>query len=113
MLYPPHTELFNTKQIFTGKANILWPGLTAPILRGKELVEQQQLPEDPDREKKLIQLRDQMGTFKHAKLSPIERGWTGSKMPGRSIGPPDPVGEGIIQMLWCPWKMSIKFHHFR
>ncbi|KRT83409.1 ribosomal protein, partial [Oryctes borbonicus] len=51
------------------------------------------LPEDPEREKKLIQLRDTMGTFKHAKLSPIERGWTGAKMPGRSIGPPDPIGE--------------------
>lgn len=77
-----------------GKANIVWPGLSAPIIRGKELVEQQKLPEDPDREKKLIQLRDTMGTFKFAKLSPMERGWTGAKMPGRSIGPPDPIGEG-------------------
>ncbi|KAJ8947755.1 hypothetical protein NQ314_008555 [Rhamnusium bicolor] len=76
-----------------GKANMVWPGLSAPIIRGKELVEQQKLPEDPEREKKLNQLRDQMGTFKHTKLSPIERGWSGTKMPGRSIGPPDPVGE--------------------
>lgn len=58
------------------------------------MIEQQQLPEDPDREKKLIAMRDKMGTFKHPKLSPIDRGWSGSKMPGRSIGPPDPVGEG-------------------
>lgn len=27
------------------------------------------------------------------KLSPLERGWSGNKMPGRSIGPPDPVGD--------------------
>ncbi|XP_023019389.2 mitochondrial ribosomal protein S5 [Leptinotarsa decemlineata] len=80
-----------------GKANIIWPGLSAPILRGKELVEQQQLPEDPEREKKLIALRDQMGKFKHQKLSPIERGWSGAKLPGRSIGPPDPVGEDTFE----------------
>ncbi|KAJ8958621.1 hypothetical protein NQ318_016344 [Aromia moschata] len=59
--------------IGVGKANIIWPGLSAPIIRGRELVEQQQLPEDPEREKKLNQLRDQMGTFKRTKLSPIER----------------------------------------
>lgn len=65
-----------------------------PVLRGRELVQQQKLPEDPEREKKLIKLRDDMGHFRPLKLSPIERGWSGTKMPGRSIGPPDPVGEG-------------------
>ncbi|KAK4884382.1 hypothetical protein RN001_000653 [Aquatica leii] len=79
--------------IGVGKANILWPGLTAPIIRGKELVEQQQLPPDPDREKKLIEIRNQMGNIRPPKLSPLERGWSGAKMPGRSIGPPDPIGE--------------------
>ncbi|XP_044264182.1 28S ribosomal protein S5, mitochondrial [Tribolium madens] len=79
--------------IGVGKANMLWPGLTAPIIRGKEIVEQQKLPEDPERQARLNQLRDQMGTHRRAKLSPIERGWSGAKMPGRSIGPPDPVGE--------------------
>ena len=78
----------------TGKENIIWPGLTVPVLRGRELVQRQKLPEDPEREKKLIKLRDDMGHFRPLKLSPIERGWSGTKMPGRSIGPPDPVGEG-------------------
>lgn len=73
---------------------MIWPGLTAPIIRGKEIVEQQQLNEDPERQARLNQLRDQMGSQRRPKLSPIERGWTGAKMPGRSIGPPDPVGEG-------------------
>uniref|UniRef100_A0A1B6J4L2 Small ribosomal subunit protein uS5m n=1 Tax=Homalodisca liturata TaxID=320908 RepID=A0A1B6J4L2_9HEMI len=76
-----------------GKANILWPGLNAPVFRGKELVKQQKLPEDPDREAKLIKIRSEMGVFRPLKLSPIERGWSGAKVPGRSIGPPDPVGE--------------------
>ncbi|RZB38741.1 28S ribosomal protein S5, mitochondrial [Asbolus verrucosus] len=83
--------------IGVGKANMIWPGLTTPIIRGKEIVEQQQLPEDPEREKKLNMLRDKMGTFRYAKLSPIERGWSGAKMPGRSIGPPDPVGEDTFE----------------
>lgn len=34
-----------------------------------------------------------MGKYKHPRLSPIERGWSGTKMPGRSIGAPDPIGE--------------------
>ena len=72
----------------------MWPGLTVPVLRGRELVQQQQLPEDPEREEKLIKLRNEMGTFRPLKLNPLERGWSGTKLPGRSIGPPDPVGEG-------------------
>lgn len=48
---------------------------------------------------KLIKLRDSMTKFRRLKLNPIERGWSGAKMPGRSIGPPDPVGEGIETML--------------
>jgi small subunit ribosomal protein S5 len=87
-------DLNRGQVIGVGKANILWPGLTAPIIRGKEVVEQQQLPEDPERQKRLNELRDQMGSHRYAKLSPIERGWSGAKMPGRSIGPPDPIGEG-------------------
>jgi small subunit ribosomal protein S5 len=76
-----------------GKANIQWPGLSAPIVRGRELVQRQQLPADPDRETKLIKMRDAMGNSKFQKLSPLDRGWSGSKVPGRSIGAPDPIGE--------------------
>ncbi|XP_044729959.1 28S ribosomal protein S5, mitochondrial [Chrysoperla carnea] len=83
--------------IGVGKANILWPGLSAPIMRGRELVQQQKLPTDPDYENRLIKMRDEMGTFRRIKLSPIERGWSGAKLPGRSIGPPDPIGEDTFE----------------
>lgn len=43
---------------------------------------------------KLIKLRDSMTKFRKLKLNPIDRGWSGTKMPGRSIGAPDPIGEG-------------------
>ncbi|CAG0894284.1 unnamed protein product [Darwinula stevensoni] len=78
--------------IGVGKKNIIWPGLNAPIIRGRELVRQQQLPEDKERQEKLIAMRSSMGQFRPLKLAPLERGWSGTKLPGRSVGPPDPVG---------------------
>jgi small subunit ribosomal protein S5 len=77
--------------------NIQWPGLSAPIIRGRELVQRQQLPPDPDREAKIIKIRDSMSGKRFQKLSPLERGWSGNKMPGRSIGPPDPIGEDAFE----------------
>lgn len=79
--------------IGVGKVNMLWPGLSAPVIRGRELLKQQRLPDDPERIEKLTKLRDSMTKFRRIRLNPIERGWSGAKMPGRSIGPPDPIGE--------------------
>lgn len=59
-------------------------------------MERKQLPPDPDREAKLIKIRDSLGTFRSLRLSPLERGWSGTKMHGRSVGPPDPIGEGMF-----------------
>lgn len=93
---------------------MIWPGLNVPVLRGRELVQQQKLPEDPEREKMLIKLRDEMGAFRPLRLSPIERGWSGTKMPGRSIGPPDPIGEGrntgLLSTIYSdPFCMNLLF----
>lgn len=81
--------------IGVGKIPMQFPGLNTPIFRGKELVRQQKLPVDPEREEKLAKLRQiyQSGP-KRMKLSPLERGWTSARMGGRKIGPPDPIGEG-------------------
>lgn len=49
---------------------------------------------------KLIKIRDSMTKFRRLKLSPIERGWSGARMPGRSIGPPDTIGEGMKLILY-------------
>lgn len=77
-----------------GKVNMVWPGLNAPVVRGKEVVERVQLPPDKQREEKLLQLRNEMHSFRPPKLAPLERGWSGARAPGRSIGPPDPIGDG-------------------
>ncbi|XP_054277920.1 28S ribosomal protein S5, mitochondrial-like [Macrosteles quadrilineatus] len=89
-----HAKNLNKGQVIgVGKANIIWPGLNSPVIRGKEVVKQQKLPEDPEREAKLIKIRSEMVGFRPLKLSPIERGWTGAKLGGRMLGPPDPIGE--------------------
>lgn len=90
-------DLNRGQTIGLGKKNVVWPGLNAPILRGNELIHQQKQPENADRENNINKLRDSMGSFKHMQISPIDRGWSGSKMPGRSIGPPDAVGEDDFQ----------------
>jgi small subunit ribosomal protein S5 len=46
---PRRKDLNRGQIIGVGKANILWPGLSAPIIRGRELIQQQKLPEDPER----------------------------------------------------------------
>lgn len=79
---------------------MVWPGLNSPIIQGKELIKQRQLPDDPDFKTNLFKVKDMRSTFKQFKLSPLERGWTGAKMPGRRIGPPDPVGEGNFENVF-------------
>ncbi|XP_049877987.1 28S ribosomal protein S5, mitochondrial [Pectinophora gossypiella] len=86
-------DLNRGQMIGVGRVNMLWPGLSAPVIRGRELLKQQRLPDDPERMDKLIKLRDSMTKFRRLRLSPIERGWSGTRMPGRSLGPPDPIGE--------------------
>ncbi|KAH8278127.1 hypothetical protein KR044_010603, partial [Drosophila immigrans] len=86
-------DLNKGQTIGIGKKACIWPGLNAPIIREKELMHQQKLPENIDREKNILRIRDSMSNFKQLKLNPIDRGWSGTKMPGRSIGPPDTVGD--------------------
>ncbi|XP_046812758.1 28S ribosomal protein S5, mitochondrial [Vespa crabro] len=76
-----------------GRIPIQFPGLNIPIIRGKEILTQKKLPEDPERQEKLVKLRDSISVRKSIKLSPLERGWTSHKPGGMKIGPPEPVGE--------------------
>jgi len=80
--------------IGVGKIPMLFPGLNAPVYRGKEILKQQKLPIDPEREEKLAQLRQSQSGKKRIKLSPLERGWTSATMCGRKIGSPDSIGKG-------------------
>ncbi|KAL7288201.1 hypothetical protein TKK_0017751 [Trichogramma kaykai] len=83
--------------IGVGKINMLWPGLTGPIMRGTNVVKQQRLPDDPDRETKLYKIRDSTTRGKKTRTHPLERGWSGAKIGGRSLGPPDPVNDETFE----------------
>lgn len=42
-------DLNKGQVIGSGKINMVWPGLSSPVIRGRELVQQQKLPEDTER----------------------------------------------------------------
>ena len=75
--------------IGVGQINMVWPGLNAPIIRGREVVQQKKLPQDKNYLVNLLKVRNEMDTYRRFKQHPLERGWSGAKMHGRSIGPPD------------------------
>ena len=72
---------------------MLWPGLNSPVIKGREVMRQKQLPPNPDRETELVRMRDEMSRIRHQSLPPLARGWSGNRYPGQSIGPPDPVAD--------------------
>ncbi|KYN06249.1 PREDICTED: 28S ribosomal protein S5, mitochondrial [Cyphomyrmex costatus] len=80
--------------IGVGKIPVQFPGLNTPVFRGRELVQQQKLPMDPERQERLAKLRQNYQLRpKRIKVSPLERGWTSAQIGGRKIGPPDPIGD--------------------
>ncbi|XP_041674431.1 28S ribosomal protein S5, mitochondrial isoform X2 [Drosophila eugracilis] len=86
-------DLNKGQTIGFGMSGRIWPGLNSPVIRGSELIYHQKLVENSDRENRIMKFRDSIGNFRLIKLNPIDRGWSGSKMPGRSIGAPEAVGE--------------------
>ncbi|XP_014610265.1 PREDICTED: 28S ribosomal protein S5, mitochondrial [Polistes canadensis] len=80
-----------------GRIPIQFPGLNVPVIHGKEILRQHKLPEDPERQEKLIKLRESMSARKRVKLSPLERGWTSYRPGGMKIGPPEPVGDDTFE----------------
>lgn len=87
------------QRIGVGKINIQWPGLNSPIIQGRTLKKQIRLPDNPNYQSDLVKVRESMGQSRRRKLHPLERGWSGGKLGGQKIGPPDPVGDGIYFIL--------------
>ncbi|KYQ56689.1 28S ribosomal protein S5, mitochondrial [Trachymyrmex zeteki] len=89
----PRKKDLNKGQIIgIGKVSMQFPGLNTPVFRGRELVHQQKLPVDPEREERLAKLRQSIPMRKRMKLSRLEQGWTSAHIGGRKIGPPDSIG---------------------
>lgn len=87
------TDLNKGQFIGEGKLNMVWPGLNSPVIKGREVMTRKQLPPDPKRGEEMIRLRDQMSRIRYTANPPLLRGWSGSRFPGQSVGPPDPVGD--------------------
>ncbi|KAL0116124.1 hypothetical protein PUN28_011174 [Cardiocondyla obscurior] len=90
-------DLNRGQLIGVGKIPIQFPGLNTPVFRGKELLKQEKMAIDPERQEKLAKIRQSYQKSKRIKLSPLERGWTSVHLGGRKIGPPDPVGEDTFE----------------
>jgi len=87
------TDLNKGQILGVGKANILWPGLNTAVVKGREIMQQKQLPPNPERALEVIRLRDQMSRIRYTANPPLLRGWSGSRFPGQSVGPPDPIAD--------------------
>lgn len=87
------TDLNRGQIMGVGKANIEWPGLNSPVIKGKEVLNRKQLPPNPDYSAEIIRLRDSMSRIRHPGLSPLLRGFSGNRFPGQSVGAPDPIGD--------------------
>ncbi|XP_029646154.1 28S ribosomal protein S5, mitochondrial [Octopus sinensis] len=76
-----------------GQQQMVWPGLNAPVMKGKKLLNVESLPHNPDRKEQIQKVRDRFQRSRHLKIPALQRGWTGRRMPGMSIGPPDPLDD--------------------
>ncbi|CDW53391.1 Sel1l protein, variant, partial [Trichuris trichiura] len=81
-------DLNRGQEIGKGSINTMWPGLNSPLMAGKELLEHKYLPPDPDRAERLLKLRESV-RMSRTKLHPLERGWSGTSLKGRILGPPE------------------------
>lgn len=80
-----------------GKLQVKYPGLNEdiPALKsGAELPQIRVIGEDVDREKRLTEIRNKMDRFKRMTVSPFERGFSGSSLAGKPLGPPESYDDG-------------------
>ncbi|XP_054154243.1 28S ribosomal protein S5, mitochondrial-like [Oppia nitens] len=90
-------DLNRGQRLGVGRHKMLWPGLNAPVMTGRQTLRLKSLGKDEQFDQNLANARSRMRKFTAAKVHPLERGWSGTRMGGRWIGPPDPVnGEPFI-----------------
>ncbi|CAG2168117.1 unnamed protein product [Oppiella nova] len=90
-------DLNRGQRIGVGRHRMVWPGLNAPILVGRQTLRLKSLGRDETYDQNMANARSRMRRFSAAKVHPLERGWSGNKMGGRWIGPPDAIhGEQFV-----------------
>lgn len=84
-------DLNRGQQIGLGRINMVWPGLNAPVTQGKQAILQKKMPQNKDYLNDLLRIRNEMDTYRKREHHPLDRGWSGTRLVGRWIGPPDPI----------------------
>lgn len=84
-------DLNRGQRLGVGRLKMVWPGLNAPVVAGRQSFTIRALGEDDKFDENILKARSRMRRFSAAKVHPLDRGWSGNKMGGRWIGPPDPV----------------------
>lgn len=84
-------DLNRGQVIGVGKRNVIWPGLNTPIVKGKEVARFRELEKNENYLENLIRIRNEMEFKTKRGVHPLERGWSGTRLLGRWIGPPEPI----------------------
>ncbi|KAK6183577.1 hypothetical protein SNE40_011031 [Patella caerulea] len=85
-------DLNRGQRLGDGRVPMVWPGLNVAPTKGSEYQKLRELAPNPKREEQLLAARVKMNKGRY-KISSLERGWSGSRFPGMSIGPPDPIND--------------------
>lgn len=94
-------DLNRGQRIGFGKINFIWPGLNAPIIKGRETISMKRLPENKDYQDSLIALRNEMDTFERTRLHPLARGWAGVRPGGQWIKGDTVFSDEILKTFVC------------
>ena len=87
---------------FAGSSNMKWPGLNEPI-KVKD-----------DKNKGKFMKPQEERNFRHSRIDPSQRGWSGTTWPGRHAGAPQLANGGEFlkstSLLCLQWEISNGLH---
>ncbi|XP_077884215.1 small ribosomal subunit protein uS5m-like isoform X1 [Ictidomys tridecemlineatus] len=88
-------DLNRGQVIGEGRSGFLWPGLNAPLMRNGavQTIAQRSKEEQEQVAADMLQQREEWDWKRRMKVK-RERGWSGNKWGGLSVGPPDPGPKG-------------------
>ncbi|XP_059174688.1 small ribosomal subunit protein uS5m-like [Physella acuta] len=82
-------DLNRGQRIGVGKSGMVFPGLTGPAIMGKQILK----VHTPEKQEAVETQTAPILKHKRLKVPALQRGYSGRKFPGTSIGPPDPIND--------------------
>lgn len=89
-------DLNRGQHIGDGQINVYWPGLNASAVdESGGVARQRYLQPDPHRTERMLESRKETKLIKRrSMIHPMERGYSGRSLPGRTVQPPPPNESG-------------------